>query len=395
MKKLLMWILCIGLMGPATVAQSPADSLSESAWLSSRGYIKSLQGVWFRRPDSTWLAWNTLHARWNASMQIGWGFSAEAGLRALLTWGSLIDKVSHLPFYYQAESSDPGFFDLISLPVKGSSFLLKTQADRLFLQYQTGPLNLRLGRQRINQSMTLIWNPNDIINTWSWFDFDYEERPGADALKAEVFTSATSSLMAAVALDSAGKTTSSLLWRSNFRDYDYQLFAGQMPGYKALGTGWAGDIRSAGFRGEATLFLPSHTQSSDSLSIFLLTAEVDYTFTNSFYLMGAFLYNSQGHSGPYYHSDPLFSRQVKPYYFTPARLSLFTQASYPIHPLINASLAIMLNAHDFSGVCVPSLDISLANNLQLLLIAQSLFGPQNSEYGSFGNMIFMRLKWGI
>lgn len=395
MKKLLLCILGIGLIGQATVAQLPADSLGETPWLSSRGYIKSLQGVWFRRPDSTWLAWNTLHARYDVSMQMGRGFSAEAGLRALLTWGSLIDRVSQIPAYYQSEGADPGFFDLTWLPAKGNSFLLKTQADRLFLQYQSGPFNLRLGRQRINQSMTLIWNPNDIFNTWSWFDFDYEERPGADALKAEIFTGATSSLMAAVALDSAGKTTSSLLWRGNFKDYDYQLFAGQMPGYKALGTGWAGDIRGAGLRGEASFFLPSSTKTSDSLAIFLLTAEVDYTFANSLYLMGAFLYNNRGSSGPYYHTNQLFSRQVKAYYFTPARLSLFTQASYPVHPLVNASLAIMLNAHDFSGVCVPSLDISLANNLQLLLIAQSLFGPQHSEYGGFGNMIFMRLKWGI
>ena len=34
------------------------------------------------------------------------------------------------------------------------------------------------GRQRINWGQTFVWNVNDVFNAYSYFDFDYKERPG-------------------------------------------------------------------------------------------------------------------------------------------------------------------------------------------------------------------------
>ena len=36
--------------------------------------------------------------------------------------------------------------------------------------------------------MNLVWNPNDLFNAFSFVDFDYEERPGSDALRIQKYT---------------------------------------------------------------------------------------------------------------------------------------------------------------------------------------------------------------
>ena len=35
--------------------------------------------------------------------------------------------------------------------------------------------------------MNLAWNPNDIFNTYNLLDFDYEERPGSDAIRIQYY----------------------------------------------------------------------------------------------------------------------------------------------------------------------------------------------------------------
>jgi len=73
--------------------------------------------------------------------------------------------------------NDPGFVDMSRNIVSGSSYFLNITADRFWLDYHQQGLDLRLGRQRINWGQTFVWNANDVFNSYSFFDFDYEERP--------------------------------------------------------------------------------------------------------------------------------------------------------------------------------------------------------------------------
>ena len=59
--------------------------------------------------------------------------------------------------------------------------------DRLYLQWNDDSWQFKVGRQRINWGVNLAWNPNDIFNAYSLYDFDYEERPGTDALRFQKF----------------------------------------------------------------------------------------------------------------------------------------------------------------------------------------------------------------
>ena len=48
-------------------------------------------------------------------------------------------------------------------------------------------MGLRIGRQRINWGVNLAWNPNDLFNAYSLIDFDYQERPGSDAIRFQYY----------------------------------------------------------------------------------------------------------------------------------------------------------------------------------------------------------------
>ena len=56
-----------------------------------------------------------------------------------------------------------------------------------------------------------------------------------------------------------------------------------------LGGGWAGNLKTAGLKGEFSYFI-----SEDHKNSFALTGAMDYSFANSLYLNAGYLYNSNG-----------------------------------------------------------------------------------------------------
>jgi hypothetical protein len=75
-----------------------------------------------------------------------------------------------------------------------------TNINRLYLDWRKNNWQVRMGRQRINWGVNLVSNPNDLFNTYSFFDFDYTERPGADALRVKHFLEDMWRVQAAVSL---------------------------------------------------------------------------------------------------------------------------------------------------------------------------------------------------
>ena len=90
--------------------------------------------------------------------------------------------------------SDQGFVDLSWNILNEQSFFLNTTIDRLWVDLNYGKFQARIGRQRINWGQTLVWNPNDIFNAYSFFDFDYIERPGSDAVRLQYYPGSSSAL---------------------------------------------------------------------------------------------------------------------------------------------------------------------------------------------------------
>ena len=186
--------------------------------------------------------------------------------------------------------------------------------DRLWLQWESEKVRIRLGRQRINWGINSAFNPNDLFNQYNFFDFDYEERPGVDAALVQIYTSPYSSIEAAFApgRDSIQQSVGAALFRLNKFGYDWQILAGYYLDDFAAGFGWAGNLGNAGFKGEATYFAPLNNYSVASL---VISTAVDYSLRNGLYLMGGYIYNELGTA------SPDFTDQIGEFFFIEVHFS--------------------------------------------------------------------------
>jgi len=265
--------------------------------------------------------------------------------------------------------------------------------DRLNLLYSKDNLEIQLGRQRVNWGRTLVWNPNDFFNSYSYFDFNYEEKPGSDAIRLEYYTGMTSSLELAYKIDHLHHSTYAAKYAFNQWNYDFQLIAGMMNDeYWVGGLGFSGNIGGAGINGEATYYLPKEG-SINLTKTWIATLGGNYMFKNNILLNIGGLYNSAGTTKKAARSMFTMMENISALDYTPSLIALFGNASYPINPLINFDITTMLNPFDGSFYVGPALNISLSDNVSLYFIAQSFWGGEGTEYGDIGKMYFSRLQW--
>ena len=117
------------------------------------------------------------------------------------------------PSYSESIGSDQGLVDLSWNIHNEQSFFLNTTIDRLWFDFNYGKFQARVGRQRINWGQTLVWNPNDIFNAYSFFDFDYIERPGSDAVRLQYYPDFSSTIEIAVKADYEDDVTAAALYQ--------------------------------------------------------------------------------------------------------------------------------------------------------------------------------------
>jgi hypothetical protein len=301
-------------------------------------------------------------------------------------------KLEDFPEYIHLLDMDNGLVDLSFTVASGDKWFLLTQIDRAWMDWSKGKWQVTAGRQRINWSVNLIWNPNDIFNAYSFFDFDYEERPGTDALRIQYYGTETSS--AELVCKPGRKWNESAvagMYRFSKWDYDFQFLGGRVGPDWVLGSGWMGDIKGGGFRGEISWFIPQ-LKESESWEALVASISGDYTLKNSLYLHGGFLFNSHGTRGPA-GGRSFFDQVISAKLLTYAMYSLFAQCTYPFTPLFNGSISGILNPSDHSIYFGPTLSYSLANNLELMVTGQMFSGRSGTEFGDYGKAVYWRLKW--
>jgi hypothetical protein len=278
-----------------------------------------------------------------------------------------------------------------------TGYVFTSMLDRAYGEFSIGDFVGTIGRQRINWGQTFVWNPNDIFNAYSYFDVDYPERPGSDAIRLQYYTGITSNLELAAKLDSAGKVTAAGYFRFNTFGYDFQVIGGVLTGEDlVLGTGWSGNIVNTSFRGEASYFR-SLEHFADSAGNLLFSVGADHTFGNSLWLQTEILYSAFAKDLQIYNFMQLFGTDmnIKRIGFT--EWSLFASLSYPINPLLNASLAGMYYPAWKGFFLGPSVDLSLGNNLKTSMIFQGFSAELEDLPGNTSRQNtfigYLRIKW--
>ncbi|MEQ8535546.1 MAG: hypothetical protein RIB86_27055, partial [Imperialibacter sp.] len=228
-----------------------SQAQDEAPKLTLKGYVKDLFTANFSTPNDASFD-NLIHNRLNLKWYPNEHLTGALEVRNRFFIGNSLGLIPNYGSYVDVNND---YVDMSVLPINNDKAVLHMMIDRAYLQWNKNNLEVTVGRQRINWGQNLVWNPNDIFNAYSFFDFDYEERPGSDALRVQYYTGVASSVEATVkAADSWDKVVAAGIWRTNKWNYDFQGFAGKMKEHAVLGGGWAGSIRNAGFKGEMTWF---------------------------------------------------------------------------------------------------------------------------------------------
>ena len=371
----------------------PLAGLAQESKVSLNGYVKEL--YMFYSPetpipgfDVNNLGMNILHNRLNFKWYTSSKFTTVVEMRNRLMYGNL---VKDYPDYQSTVNVDNGLVNLSWITASGTGWFVHSMFDRAYVDYTSGKWQVRTGRQRVNWGINFVWNPNDIFNTFSYFDFDYEERPGTDAIRVQYYTGVTSSAELVYKPNrNSARSAIAGMYKFTRWDYDFQFLGGQAGNDRVMGGGWSGDIYGAGFRGEITHFEP---RVSSSMRATVASVSADYTFKNSLYIHSSILYTSNGKTGPAGGMDLLFNPDMSAKQLSFARYSLFGQISKPITPLFTGSFSGIVNPSDGSFYFGPALSYSLLNNLELMVTGQLFFGEAGTEFGDIGQIAFGRLKW--
>ncbi len=366
----------------------------QEQWMM-KGYVKGLSAMQTLGDEGEIALENTLHNRFDVNWYMSDKFTFTVGMRNRIIVGN---NVTLIPGYGDYIARDNGYFDLSWLWAEDDSWIGVTQLDRLMLDYTTGNLQITLGRQRINWGQTFVWNPNDLFNTYSYFDFDYEERPGSDALRIQYYLGMSSKLELSTSLNSDKKLTSVGLYRFNTGGYDLQFLGGIYTETDyVLGGGWSGSIKGGGFSGEITYFHPMDRE-EDPDSEVTATIHYDYTFRSSLNLQFEALYNGFGQEDLASGIGDLVFQDLSPKNLFPTQLAFFGSGAYDVTPLFRVMLAGIYGPEGNFYYVGPTLIYSLSNTMELTGVGQfyssdEVFDEDGEPLITTGAALFVRFKW--
>ncbi len=308
----------------------------------------------------------------------------------MLFWGN------SLQYPYFKNFIDPkNHIDLSTFLIDKPALLLHSKIDRVSLTYYYKNWEFKLGRQRINWGKAWAWNSNDLFNTYNVLDFDYEERPGTDAVSV-LYNYGNASLAQVVYSYGKDWEHSIFAFRNQFKikTYDIQVIAASYLTDYALGVGWEGYIGNVGFKGESTTFMPKKDKSNQK-TVVLSTISFDYFFKNGLMMTASILHNSGGSdkTAGILSISNLFIESLSARNIMPNRLSYFVQSNYQINPASSVSLGTMyLQGANVLGI-IPSYSYSIKQNWDLDFFGQIFFSETNSNFGNQYNALSMRLRW--
>lgn len=376
--------LCFTLLLGCSLAGQSGD---EKATVEFSGYIKDLRAAYINTlPGDGLVMDNFLHNRLNFRWfpNSNWTVAFEA--RNRFFYGEFTKMNAN----YARLIDYNDFLDLSWTWLDEPSLVGHSILDRAYIEYKKDKFEARLGRQRINWGISTVWNPNDIFNAFNFFDWDYEERPGSDALRLQYYTGFASRVeLAAKMADSLGNAVIAGLWKFNKWSYDFQLLGGITNGDATLGLGWAGYINTLGFKGEATYFHP-YKNFPDTSGTLSATAGLDYSFPSGLYLQLGGLYSSNGVTT--YDGTNLLNFNVSAKNLSPFKYNLIFQGSFPINPLFKANLGAMYSPGPNATTFFPGITLSLKQNWELDALSQ-IFLVNTNSYQSLANVLYVRLKW--
>ena len=353
--------------------------------VSMDGYIKYLPSISFTNIDA--ISNNSvIHNRINFKVFFNDNFSSKVSVRNRIFFG---DQVTNTPNYGNIIAVDNGELDLSFLIVNQQGLVIHSIFDRAYIDYAKDKWQIRLGRQRINWGINLAWNTNDLFNAYNIIDYDYEERAGTDAVRIQYYGENSSVDIAYKLGKDIDHSVIGALYRFNKWAYDFQVLVANFNTDIAIGAGWAGTIKNAGFKGEATFF----KDKNNSDKVLSISSSVDYYFKKGMYLNATMLYSSNGKSTSGLSLVNFTSNNLSAKELMPTKYSYLVQASNEFNPRLKASLTTIYGQGMDILFVMPSIDYSIKENWDINLTGQVFYAKQQNVFKNMNNSIFLRLQY--
>lgn len=387
-------IFGVASMMSTTHAQIPGLAPEEP--YSFDGYIKYMGSATLPEQGDT-LTDHLIHNRLNIEYRFNSNWRFNTGMRNRFIAGDSAES----DLYADIIGDDPGYFNLSKNWAEGSNYVGNSTFDRLYFDWNNGDYQARAGRFRINWSMTTIWNPNDVFNSYSIYDVDYPERPGVDAIYATKKLGYASEINIAFSPNTNSELNSySARYLFNYDGWDGQFIVGKSHLDAIIGFGFSGDIKGAALRGEMTWFEPTQdewiTDNGDKVeleSAVVSSIELSYSIAsrrNWMYTL-ALLHISdpqEPQSAIAYLNLPLTARTLSFTEFTG-----YADIGFDISPLSRLTLSgsYYQDGSYFYGL---SSNYSISDNWQLMLILQRFDGTGDSLFAETANTaVYANIGW--
>ncbi|WP_141691489.1 hypothetical protein [Rhodohalobacter halophilus] len=383
--KHLILTLTLLLSSTTAIAQFQSEDIEIS------GYMQGMP-VWINadlpppfEKDSFWeyRLQNRLNVQWYLSPDLTFNWE----MRTRLFAGDLVQDI---PFYADAIDQDDGLVNLSWLIADREKWMLHYIPDRLNLDWYSGNWRITAGRQRVNWGINTITNPNDLFNIYSFYDFDYPERPGSDAVRVQYFLDWASRFeLAYRSARDMKNSVAAILYGFNKSGYDIQMITGYYRHRWAIGGGWAGSIDQTGFKGEVMFFADLEDQPGQNPTNLIAALSADYMFDSSLFLIVEALYNKNGGQDDFL----LFGEPLSADNPSFSRFQFSAQATYPFTPIWSGSLAAITYPDEEALFISPSVTWSALQDLDVNLLTQIFIGSADSVFSEAGNVIVGSIKW--
>lgn len=354
-----------------------------------RGYIKGMPSVQFDDEFSNSSFGNLIHNRLNFRWDISGSMDFLIEGRNRLFYNEMFDD---FPLVKNIFEHDDGLVDMSWVWLSDGGWLGHTMIDRFYIGWRTSNWRVRLGRQRVNWGINLVSNPNDLFNVFSFFDFDYVERPGSDAVRIQHYFGFMSSVEVAVspAKHSEDMVAAAKLGVNRWQ-YDFQAIAGYYRNRFAVGGGWAGNLGTAGFKGEVTWFYDLEEKPGIKRSNMVAATGIDYMFGNGTFGVVEFLYNGG------YERDPdaafLITEPLRPDNIMFSEFAVTVSADHPFLPIFSGGIAVMALPDIDALFFMPNIKYSIMTDLDFEAVAQVFVGGKGTIFEAAGSAWYVVLQY--
>ena len=367
-----------------------ATSAKAQYGASFNGYLSNMQQAMFEEIRGSWINDNLIHNRLNLKSYLGNNLNFSLEVRNRFMFG---ETVKLFPAYAERMEKDQGWIDLTWNLAEDTSYIFNTSIDRIYLDLTLGKLQITAGRQRINWGMNFVWNPNDIFNSYSFFDFDYIERPGSDAVRMQYYMGSAATLELAGKINQKEEYSFAGLVRFNLGGYDFQVLGGVLNEDEyVFGSGFSGNIGPISLNGELT-FLDPIEETNPKEQALIGGMGLGYNTSFDLFLQLEYLYNQSAETSEISDFSDFYYRDISLRDLSFASHTFFANASYPISPLINTGVGAMMFPK-FQGFFIgPTIDLSLRGDLDFSFILQYFQGEFQDNSQQQATLGFLRLKW--